>query len=219
MARDKEKIASRPIPMRRYIWGLAGLWTAIVLVLLVWSVLQEKKDSLEKARLWARTYYDKDLLYRRWNASHGGVYVPVGKNSSPSPYLAQIPERDVRTPSGRLLTLVNPAYMIRQVNALAQDPYQAKGHLTSLKPLRPENRADAWETSALEAFVKGQSEVSSVEKIKGQSYLRLMRPLIAKPECLSCHGAQGYKVGEVLGRPQRHGAPGVALHHPGAPRH
>ena len=40
-------------------------------------------------------------------AAIGGVYVPVTPESPPNPYLAQIPERDIVTPSGRPLTLRN----------------------------------------------------------------------------------------------------------------
>jgi len=37
---------------------------------------------------------------------------------------------------------------------------------------------DPWETGALKAFEDGQEEVSAVETVNGQEYLRLMRPLI-----------------------------------------
>ena len=69
------------------------------------------------ARSEARIAYNKDLVYRRWNASHGGVYVPVSDQTPPNPYL-DVPEREITTPSGRLLTLVKPAYMTRQVHAV-----------------------------------------------------------------------------------------------------
>ena len=57
----------------------------------------------------------KDVLYRQWGARHSGVYVPVTPETPPNPYLSHIPERDITTPSGKKLTLVNPAYMTRQV--------------------------------------------------------------------------------------------------------
>ena len=104
------------------------------------------------ARHIALTNYERDVLYRRWAAAHGGVYVLVTPDNPPTPYLAQLPERDIVTPSGRRLTLINPAYMTRQVYELAQQGGIPRGHLTSLKPLRPQNAPDPWEKKALEAF-------------------------------------------------------------------
>jgi PAS domain S-box-containing protein len=139
------------------------------------------------------------VLYRRWASAHGGVYVPVNPNTPPTPYLAQLPERDIVTPSGRRLTLLNPAYMTRQVYELAQESGQPQGHLTSLKPLRPQNAPDSWEKKALEAFEHGQEEVSEVVSVDGQSSMRLMRPFRIDPSCLTCHEEQGYKVGDIRG--------------------
>jgi hypothetical protein len=154
---------------------------------------------LENGRIWARTHFEKDVLYRLWNASAGGVYLPVSDKTPPNPYLSHLPERDLTTPSGRVLTLINPAYMTRQVHELAREKFQVRGHITSLNPIRPENFPDAWETAALQAFGKGTTEVSSVEKLDGQPFLRLMRPLVTEKSCLACHGKQGYKLGDIRG--------------------
>ena len=99
-----------------------------------------------------RSYY---ALFRQWAASHGGVYVPVDEHTPPNPLLEDIPERDILTPSGRQLTLINPAYIMRQVNELAYERQEVLGHLTSLNPLRAENAPDAWEAEALRAFEEG----------------------------------------------------------------
>lgn len=50
-------------------------------------------------------------------------------------------------------------------------------HLTSLRPIRPENAADAWETQALLAFEKGRGEVTEVVEMDNKKYLRFMHPL------------------------------------------
>ena len=76
----------------------------------------------------ARAYIDKDILYRNWNALHGGIYVVADKGVTPNRYLPDtVQERDVITPSGRHLTLVNPAYMTRQIYELAQKEHKASG--------------------------------------------------------------------------------------------
>ena len=130
---------SRP---RRFGWILLGVWTAVVAASLIWNLAQQRRETLSLAYTTALTLYEKDLLYRRWAASHSGVYVPVTAATPPSPYLSHLPERDIQTPSGRRLTLVNPACMTRQVYELAQKIGQPQGHLHSLKPLRPENVPD-----------------------------------------------------------------------------
>jgi len=74
-----------------------------------------------------------------------------------------------------------------------------RGHITSLRPIRPQNKPDAWEKAALNKFQHGDQEVSSVEKLGNGHFLRLMRPLVTDLSCLKCHAEQGYKVGDIRG--------------------
>jgi len=187
---------SRP---KRFGWVLLGAWTAVVAASLIWNLVQQSRETMTLAYNTALTLYEKDLLYRRWGADHGGVYVPVTAATPPNPHLSHLPERDLQTPSGRRLTLVNPAYMTRQVYELAQKTGQPQGHLHSLNPLGPENVPDPWETKALKLFEQGQAEVKGVEKQDGKEVFRLMRPFITEKSCLGCHAAQGYRVGEIRG--------------------
>ncbi|MCA8977481.1 MAG: DUF3365 domain-containing protein, partial [Planctomycetes bacterium] len=136
--------------------------------------------------------------YRRWNALHGGVYVPVTETTPPNPLL-DVEERDLVTPSGRRLTMVNPAYMTRQVHALGAELTGAQGHLTSLRPVREANAADPWERASLLAFEAGAEEVHSIEMFRGESHMRLMRPLITERACLRCHEQHGYAEGDLRG--------------------
>ncbi len=89
--------------------------------------------------------------------------------------------------------------MTRQVHELAEQQYGVRGHITSLNPIRPENAPGPWETEALQTFERGKTEVSSVEKMEGKEYIRLMRPLITEKGCLKCHAAQGYQEGDIRG--------------------
>ncbi len=166
---------------------------------LLWEISNEKKQQIEYAKVEALASFNKDLLYRRWASMHGGVYVPVTEFSPPNPYLEYIPERDITTESGKKLTLMNPAYMTRQVLAMAIEQYGVKGHITSLNPIRPENKADEWETKVLQLFEKGETEYSSIEQIDGKKYLRSMFAMKAEQNCLTCHAKQGYMLGEIRG--------------------
>ena len=186
--------------LMRYTWILIAVWTLIVLGLLTMEFLDFKGYTTEIALNAARAHLNKDVSFRLWGSRHGGVYVPVMKDVQPNPYLAHFPERDLVTPSGRHLTLMNPEYMLRHLNETYSDLYGAAGHITSLKPLRPENSADLWETKALHAFESGTKEVVEiVHSNNGPPVLRLMQPLFVKPECLQCHGHQGYKLGDIRG--------------------
>ena len=134
------------------LWAGAVCWTLLAGLALWWNLAREQEAIRHLALVAARASFEKDVLFRRWVAGHGGVYAPVSESSPPNPYLTNVVERDLTTPSGRRLTLVNPAYMTRQVYELGRRTHQASGHLTSLKPIRPGNAPDGWERQALEAI-------------------------------------------------------------------
>jgi PAS domain S-box-containing protein len=159
----------------------------------------ERSATREIALTQARSHFDKDIAFRGWASSHGGVYVPVDDRTLPNPYLVDIPEREVTTPSGRVLTLMNPAYMLRQLGEGQIATTGASSRITSLEPVRPENAPDEWERSALERFEVGENEVSEFLTDGGEPRLRLMRPLRTAQACLACHSQHGYSVGDVRG--------------------
>jgi two-component system, cell cycle sensor histidine kinase and response regulator CckA len=198
MGSKSKETGVHQISVKPYAWAVGIVWSLVVAGSLLWAWYQTRQGTLEVASSQARVAFEKDITYRRWNASHGGVYVPVNEKTAPNPYL-KIPERDVTTTSGVALTMMNPAYMTRQVHELATEAYGIQGHITSLDPIRPGNAPDAWETKALEAFRAGVKEVGSVEEMRGESTFRLMRPLMVEESCLKCHSAQGYQVGDIRG--------------------
>ena len=178
------------------IWAIA--WTMIAGVSLAWNLHEQERATAEVARNLARAGFERDVIYRRWNALHGGVYVPVTEKTPPNPLL-EAHERDIETPSGRKLTLVNPAYMTRQVYELGALADGIQGHITSLNPLRTKNAADAWESAALQAFAHGETERGSIEVYRGEPHYRFMRPFVTEQGCLKCHASQGYQVGDIRG--------------------
>ncbi|MCP4115344.1 MAG: response regulator [Desulfobacteraceae bacterium] len=175
------------------------LWTIVLVASLAWNISLVNRNTLEEVCIQARSAFEKDVMYRRWNAIYGEIYAPVSDKVQPNPYLSHMPEREISTPSGKLLTLINPAYMTRQVHELAQEEFGVRGHITSLAPIRPQNAPDPWEVEALKAFEGGNTEISSLEIIDGKEYLRLMRPLINEQGCLKCHSGQGDTPGSIRG--------------------
>jgi len=184
--------------INKFRWFLMLAWTSIVGIVSVSMYFDHIESLNEVSLMHARAYFEKDVAYRRWNAARGGLYAPVSELTPPNPHL-KVPNRDVTTESGLKLTLINPAYMTRQVHELMALDNEVLGHITSLDPIRPENAADNWEKMALRAFEQGSQEVSGIGEIDGKPYLRLMRPLMVEKVCLKCHDKQGYKQGDIRG--------------------
>ncbi len=189
------------VKMRTFLYFilLSAFWTFLIVILVIVNYDQVYQNSLQIVKSSAIDGFNKDLVYRRWATFHGGVYVPVTDSTPPNSYLSKIPERDITTPSGKKLTLVNPAYMTRQVQELGAKQFGLLGHITSLKPLRPSNAADDWEKIALLAFEHGSKESAALAMLKGKEYFRFMKPLIIEQGCLKCHRKQGYKIGDIRG--------------------
>lgn len=175
------------------------LWTAVCAGSMVYHLYDSKRHIVHLARETAMESVEKDLLYRYWAAGHGGVYVPVTETTRPDPHLSNVKERDITTPSGRRLTLMNPAHMVRQVHELGRTFTDVQGHITSLRPLRPENAPDAWEAQALRTIEDGAGDFGEIVDYQGQPHYRLMYPLYIVKPCLTCHGAQGYRLGDLRG--------------------
>src|ERR1035437_1839755 len=174
-----------------YTLALMLTWTAVIAASLVWSKIEERTATLDNARHEAQLSFQKELLVRSWRYSQGSP-APATTNASPSPDLASTAER----------VLSNLSPMLRQMQMqglLNPDPTGMRSRLASLKPTWPKNAADAWEAGALQAFAKGETEVASVATLDGQEFMRVMRPLVNDASCLSCHGAQDYKVGDIRG--------------------
>ncbi len=184
---------------RRYSTAAAIIWTAIIIGSLLSNIHLINEQAMELARKEALANFDKDQGFRLWGTRHGGVYVPVTEDTPPSPYLSHIPERDIETPSGRKLTLLNSAYMVRQLMEDYTNLYGVRGKITGLVLLRPANAPDDWERAALLRLKAGADEVSEISNIGGASYLRLMRPMYMKPGCDKCHGHLGFKEGDFRG--------------------
>jgi len=183
----------------RYLWAIAIVWTIAMTTLLLLNFNRTDQTIQNVAIAEARTHFNKDRAFRFWATEHGGVYVPVDSQTLPNPYLIDIPERDIETPSGKQLTLMNPAYAMRQMNEDFADLSGIIGHITSLDPIRPLNTPDEWERAALKAFVDGETEKMEFVDIDGVPYLRLMQPMFAEEKCLKCHEQQGYEIGDVRG--------------------
>jgi putative nucleotidyltransferase with HDIG domain len=175
------------------------LWTITIGGLLARGIHSENEQARDLANKEASTIFSKDLAFRTWTASHGGVYVPSDERTPPNPYLSNVPERDITTTTGKTFTLMNHDYVMRQVIGDYESLYETKGHITSLKVLNPVNAPDEWERDALLAFEQNATEISEIVDIDGLPHIRHIQPLMVEEACIKCHGDEGYKIGEIRG--------------------
>lgn len=186
---------------QRFSLSLLAVWSMLVAVSVIWNLHENYRETMEKARVEARTILQHNLAYRRWNSMHGGVYAKVSDTNRPNPYIV-VGNRDIVTTNGIKYTLINPFQMTKQAYDLLkkQSPSLAAINRTvSLNPLNPENIPDAWEQKALLAFEEGEIEVTELTRIFGLPYMRLLAPYVTEKRCLKCHEHQGYDVGDIRG--------------------
>ncbi len=185
--------------MKKLITTLMIGWVSICAFSLFWNVTSENAQQKSLFHQGAKAFFQQIVLTRSWNAEHGGVYVPIGEKTSPNPYLED-PFRDLETREGLKLTKINPAFMTRQIASIALEGSNIRFHITSLKPIRPANKADEWEAKALQSFEKGVPEYREfLTDRNGVGIYRYMAPLVTTRNCLQCHEKQGYHEGDIRG--------------------
>lgn len=144
----------------------------------------------------ARAHFRNIVITRRWNANYGGVFIKKTPGIISNPYLKN---PDIETKDGVVYTMKNPALMTREISEYAAIAGDFKFHITSLKPLNPNNAPDDFERNALSMFEMGEKENYTTQKSKGRTVFRYMAPLFVEEGCMQCHAEQGYKIGDVRG--------------------
>lgn len=183
----------------RMAWLAALLWTVLLGFSLAWNTSNEYERVIELAKAQARSNLNKDMAFRLWATTKGGFYIPIGEHTQPSPYLAHIPFRDVKTTSGKILTLFNPATVIKEVGEQFQELSGVSAKITNNVYLNPENAPDEWDLIALQRFEQGAKEVAEVAAIGGRDYLRMAHPMKMEEGCLKCHTGIAGGVGGSTG--------------------
>lgn len=158
--------------------------------------LKTRQLIMEQNLIHARALFSSIVLARKWNALYDGVYVRKGPGVATNPYLtgADIVSRD-----GTVYTKRNPAIMTREISEIAEKDAAFRFHMTSLQLLNPENAPDAFEKTALERLDRGEREFHATEQNGDRMIFRYFAPLYVEKSCLTCHGGQGYRTGDVRG--------------------
>jgi diguanylate cyclase (GGDEF)-like protein len=172
--------------------------TSVFCLSVIFSIVSVSNRKLiyEQAKAEARTLFHSIVITRKWNADHGGLYVEKKLGDQSNPYLE---DPDIKTVDGRVFTKKNPALMTREISEYAGREGHFIFHITSLKPLNPQNKPDEFESRALRAFEGGQKEAFEEQKSHNEHLFRYMAPLYVEQECLQCHAKQGYTLGEIRG--------------------
>ncbi len=183
---------------------LSVIATVILTVLVgyswFWNVNNIRDENINLALMEARANWNKDAAFRRWATRHGGLYVKPDERTPPNPALAHLPHRDVVTTDGQKLTLMNPAYMMRQMAEEFEQDFGVKGKITGKLQLNPINKPDEWQLKVLNIFESGKTdEVYEQQVIDGQPYLRYMKAMYMTEGCVKCHGILGFKDGDLRG--------------------
>jgi len=187
----------------------------ILLVLAVTSAcvfslaIEAEQDHDEQMFMMQATgLFQQIEIARHWNSRQGGVYVYKKPGMKPNPYLyktrpaagkARVIEPEITDSKGRKLILKNPAWMSREISELSKSEQKVIYHLTSLNPINPDNAPDDFERMALKSFENGNKEAHKLYQNGDTPFFRYMAPLKVEESCLSCHGFQGYKTGEIRG--------------------
>ncbi len=174
------------------------LWLTTVVIAFSWHFTAEKKSYDRLAYEVANAVLDHVIMSREWNADHGGVYVPVTEKTKPNPYLKDS-LRDLETKQGISLTKIDPTVYVYQISDRHVEYCGIHYHITSLQPIRAENKPRAWEREWLLEFEKGVLEQSMFARQGSTDVFRYMVPLVAKESCLKCHAQYGKKEGDLLG--------------------
>ena len=171
----------------------------IIAAFFIFISYREGKMILEDVDREARAFLDQILIVRKWVAEHGGIYVDKSKEIGPGRYYFSIPgiEEEITDINGKQYRMKNHAMVTKELSKYSENSHGF--HITGLKLLNPENFPDDFEREALKRFEKGEKEISWTEEDNHHKVYRYMVPLFTTEECLQCHGAKGYKVGDVLG--------------------
>jgi diguanylate cyclase (GGDEF)-like protein len=173
-------------------------WLSLIAISFFWNYKNAVKEQERIAFQSAKSFFDHIVITRLWSARHRGVYVPVTEKTQPNPYLDD-PMRDIIVNDKLKLTKVNPAFMTRQISEIAMEQKNVQFHITSLKPIRPQNKPSLIEEKALKEFEKGIKEKGIFIKKGVKTFFFYMAPLVTKKSCLNCHAKQGYKEGDIRG--------------------
>ena len=163
------------------------LWTFILVCSYIYHYIEFNNSIVKLAEKEAKILVNKDLCFRLWANSHGGVYVPVTLNTQPDGNLKNVSERDIVSPSGKKFTLISPSSIMNEIFKNHSELYGEKIKITALDVINPKNTPDEWEIKALNILKMNTDIFFEIVDLKGGNYLRFMRSIKVNKNCIKCH--------------------------------
>ena len=188
--------------MQRRILCLSLFWLASLSILFTLEYYDSQQDREELLLTIARTFVQRTMQIRKWNALHGGVYIPFSKDM-PKESCFDNGKSHIIKAGGLQLVRLNPGRMTMQLEKVS-DGDAIRVHLISVKPVCPEERATPREQKALELFKRGAKETGEViangadgtDAVTGSRFF-YMSPIVIEKPCLKCHPES--RVGDIMG--------------------
>jgi len=174
-------------------------WLVLIISLSYRSYHDNRMRTLAIAYDEANSNIKKDLNLQIWNSSHQNIYVPLNEKTPVNKYLKNHKYKTITHPNGQKLTLLIPAYILKQVCKQNRKTDESLSRIISNKPINPENITDAWEEQALGKLRLGSKEELLLDLHSKCPKIRLIRPLFATKSCLRCHTTQNYKINDIIG--------------------
>jgi diguanylate cyclase (GGDEF)-like protein len=187
--------------VKRYI-GIISLVSSLLIIAIFWGFYSHTVQLIEdQLHHEARAFFQEIVQTRHWIIKQEGIYIKKKPGMLPDPNLENIKglKTLITDREGEEYVLRNHAVITRSISDLAQREWHFIINITSIKPMNPDNQPDDFERTALESFEAGTKEYSRLRHDSTGSTFRYMAPLITQEECLPCHGAQGYKIGDIRG--------------------
>ena len=151
-----------------------------------WSAYQQEQQAVDQVINRARTLARQIIVTRQWVTDCGGLMVP-GESKGAEDITFYYDDRLVT--SRGLYRQFTPSMVTKKLSqySMQQDLYHFR--LTSLTPLNPENKPDAFEKEALERFEsEGIAEAYRMNE-RSDSHLQYVVPLYLEKGCTKCHSS------------------------------
>jgi|GEM_PF-3295971 len=166
---------------------------------LAWNIYKVEQQAYIGAEQSARISYKRDRALRHFLTKVGGVYLTRSDYTDKESFIGNFPSNEIfDLDSGNILTLFDPASLIKLMQHEDDELYQIPVRIIGVKPLNPENIPHPSEKKILSYLTSNDEMMDYIEQ-NGEQFLRLMKPLYTEHRCLKCHGEIGFKVGDLIG--------------------
>ncbi|MEI8361423.1 MAG: PAS domain S-box protein [bacterium] len=179
--------------IRRIFCALAASWSIIIVILSVANKYHLRQIIEQSGINEARSIVNRDMIFRSWGMKHGHFMTSDNRCLTElSGYKIKSDDEQFHEYLG--LKNYNPHEIHGSDGNLIKN-LDIEARLISAKSIDVKNLPDDWEKVALETLNVVKNEASL---INGEN-LRYLRALRIDKSCLSCHGKQGYRVGDIGG--------------------